>query len=447
MGGFNQEQNRHHMADPDKSSQPKAGEAYNAAQPDQSAQLVQSTQKTQLAQTAESDMTTQSAQLDQSAENKPAKSICPVKTIGLVGLGLIGGSLARAIRQYTDCIIIALDRDPSAISQAMADLVINQGAVISQQPEDIVQSPFADKMAWSLLEPCEIVFICTPVDLVPIFAKQASLFTDAMITDVASVKKPVMDNIELDRFVGGHPMAGSEKHGYRHASESLFENAIYVLCVPESSKLAFSEIKQLETLILTIRATPLHMAPDAHDFAVAAVSHLPHVVASGLALLASRNDKGDLARLAAGGFRDITRIASADAQLWADISSHSARELAPLIDQMIQILTEFRQALDQEHQKSLEQYFFQAAQYRQSLPTDGRGALAAQSMLTVYINDKPGELGRVTTLLGKEGVNISNIRIREFRAYEGGCLQLLIKDSLQASRAAWMLKEAGYVCD
>ncbi len=369
------------------------------------------------------------------------------QVIGIVGLGLIGGSLAKAFRSRADIDVVALDKNISAIQKAKSDQVIIEGAVIKQNFEAMKQNPREEHQAWRLLETCEIVFICTPVDTVPDYAEQAALFCSGIITDVASVKQPVLNRVQSARFIGGHPMAGSEKHGYQHASESLFENAIYVLCIPEHSDISYASVRRLEALIRKIGATPQHMEAERHDHAVAAVSHLPHVVASALSLMAARNDDGYLSRLAAGGFRDITRIASANPELWADISYHSSAALIPLVDEMIQVLSEVKRAMASQNKAALERFFYQAAQYRNALPADGRGALAAHSMLTVYINDKPGELGSVTTLLGQKNINISNVRIREFRAYEGGCLQLLITNSAQAAEAAWILKEAGYVCD
>jgi prephenate dehydrogenase len=154
-----------------------------------------------------------------------------------------------------------------------------------------------------------------------------------------------------------------------------------------------------------------------------------------------------LTRLAAGGFRDITRIASSDARLWSGISLESRQALLPVLKEFNQIISEFIESLEFRDEKELHKLFYQASQYRGSLPVDGRGALSANSMLTVYITDKPGVLGHVTTLLGNNGINISNIRIRELRAYEGGCLQLMLQDGNQAIKAAWLLQEAGYVCD
>ncbi len=362
----------------------------------------------------------------------------PFSRAGIIGLGLIGASLARAIGQRAGLAVTGLDTKQEVIQQALADQVIDQGAVLQ---------PDTSQQALALLADCDLVFICTPPATVAELVNQAGDYCPGLITDVASVKEPILAQIKLDRFVGGHPMAGKEKQGYAFAAENLFENAIYALCVPEQTSLPYNSIKNLQDLIRRIGAEPYLLTAAVHDRAVAAVSHLPHLAAAGLALLAARTDDGALSRLAAGGFRDITRIASADPALWAAISLESKPFLLPALDSYIGVLHEYAAAIRAGDSKAVEQLFFQAAHYRNNLPAAGRGALAAASTLTVYVSDKPGVLGHITTLLGENEINISNIKIKEQRAYEGGCLQLLLADASQAIKAAWLLEEAGYECD
>lgn len=364
-------------------------------------------------------------QTDSPDANKPIR-------VGVIGLGLIGGSLAKALTVRAKVQVVGFDLAQDAVSQALADHVLVEGSANEE---------------WQLLKDCEFVFLCTPPSTIPDLAKRIRPFTQAILTDVASVKKPVLDQIADDRFIGGHPMAGSEKHGYTNASEILFENAVYVLCLPEGSAVQVQEFRRLETLIKAIGSTPMNLDANDHDRAVAAVSHLPHVAAAALSLLAARQGDNNVNRLAAGGFRDITRIASSDASLWAGISLESRTELLPLIGQYIEILEEFRDELNEKSIEPMRRFFFQASHFRGSLPLDGRGALLAQSILNVYIPDIPGVIGKITTLLGQNEINITNLRIREFRTYEGGSLQLLMPDSAQAAKAAWLLKEAGYECD
>jgi len=372
--------------------------------------------------------------------------------VGIVGLGLIGGSLARALSHRAGFAIVGLDRKQTVLDAAIRDGVLADSAILPPAPADwaaaaAVALDDSATASWQKLAGCEIVFICTPTATVPGYAAMAARFCDGLLTDVASVKQPVMEKIPSDRFVGGHPMAGSEKAGYAHSSDILLENAVYVLCLKPDSPLPVSSVQRLEEIIRLTGATPMLLNAQIHDRVVATISHLPHVAAAALALQAAHTDEGPMSCLAAGGFRDITRIASSDAGLWSGISRENARELLPVLDQYISLLAEFRESLAGNDDSGLQRFFHQAAHYRSSLPVDGRGALTAMSPLNVYVPDHPGVLGHVTTLLGENGVNISNIRIRELRAYEGGCLQLLLPDSAQAVKAAWLLKEAGYECD
>lgn len=361
----------------------------------------------------------------------------PFQCVGIIGLGLIGGSIAKALHYRAHVPVIGLDKDRAVIEQAKEEGVLANGAVLGSD----------DASVWQLLEPCDLVFICTPAELVSQLVHQVADCTRALITDVASIKSPIMKQVSPERFIGGHPMAGSERQGYAFSSELLLENAMYVLCLHDDTLLPYGLVRRFETLIRLMGATPIHLDADTHDRAVAAVSHLPHVLASALSLLAAYEDKGTLSRLAAGGFRDITRIASSDPGLWTGISLESRDTLLPILDTYRSLLEEYTDAIRTADRDKLYRLFYQAAQYRNNLPVDGRGALAAHSTLTVYVDDKPGVLGRVTTLLGNHGINISNIRIRELRAYEGGCLQLVLPDGRQAVKAAWILKEAGYECD
>jgi prephenate dehydrogenase len=380
--------------------------------------------------------------VDRATDGNPAQK--PFARAGVIGLGLIGGSIARSLQCKAGIPVVGLDIDRAVIDAAISQNVLDCGGVIS--PDDSCAA-VVDRQAWQLLHDCEVVFICAPAQAVPRLVRLAADFCPGLLTDVASVKQPIMDQVAPDRFVGGHPMAGSERQGFQFSSETLLENAVYVLCLHPETQLAYATLRKFEALIRLIGATPVILDAAEHDRAVAAVSHLPHVAASALSLFAARSDEGSLTRLAAGGFRDITRIASSDPLLWAGISLDSRRCLLPALRDYIAILNEYARAIDEKDQTALHRLFYQAAQYRNNLPVDGRGALVAHSMLTVYVSDKPGVLGHVTTLLGENGINISNIRIKELRTYEGGCLQLMLPDGNQAVKAAWLLKEAGYVCD
>ncbi|HPE37944.1 MAG TPA: prephenate dehydrogenase/arogenate dehydrogenase family protein, partial [Bacillota bacterium] len=361
------------------------------------------------------------------------------RSVGILGLGLIGGSLARAIRSRTDVArIVAADVDGKALELAREDNVIDDFAVIT--PDNISQG-------LHIFNGIDVLFLCTPLDVMTQMKPVLQTLDIGVITDVGSVKAPVMDAMTLRNFIGGHPMAGSERRGYTCGRASLFEQALYVLCVPNGCMLAAWQLCAMEKLITDIGAIPMRMTAIEHDERVAAVSHLPHVVASALSLFMANEDDGALARMAAGGFKDITRIASSDSALWAGITNASRDALLPIIDRYIEVITKWKAALVAEDEKELERLYSMGACYRNHLMDGTRGALESAASVTVYLADRPGELGAITTLLGEHDMNITNINIRHFRAYEGGQLQLLLRTSAEAVEACALLREAGYECD
>lgn len=357
-----------------------------------------------------------------------------ISRVGILGLGLIGGSLARALRLKAKIpTIVAMDTDAASGACALSEGMIDAFALPSE--------------GYSILNGCDLVLLCTPLSVIVDLLPELARLDIGILSDVGSVKAPVMDAVALPNFIGGHPMAGSERQGYACSIASLFENALYVLCVGDRCMVTACALQNFEELIKSIGATPVRMTANEHDKRVATISHLPHIAASALSLLAARLDDGQLAALAAGGFRDITRIASSDASLWAGITQASSPVLIPVLSMYIELLKQVQKELEKKDTRAVEAFFAQGAFYRNSLPTSGRGALDATASLTVYLEDKPGSLGLITTLLGHKNINIRNINIRNYRTYEGGQLHLLLGDSSQAVEAYSLLTEAGYECD
>ena len=267
------------------------------------------------------------------------------RQVAVIGLGLIGGSLAKALKKRAGVQLVALDCNRRSLDQALAEAVVDVAGLVSEQTADDLE---LDRPSWQLLKDCQLVFVCTPVDQVVATVEKAAHYCSGLITDVAGIKAPILKQVTVDRFIGGHPMAGSERQGYRFSSDSLFENAVYAWCSHANTSLSHSCVLRFETLIQAIGAIPIHMAAQAHDQAVAAVSHLPHVVASALCQAVARQDQGLMARLAAGGFRDITRIASSDPALWTQLCLQSREHLLPMLSGLRAVLEAFHTAIDQE---------------------------------------------------------------------------------------------------
>ena len=232
------------------------------------------------------------------------------KCIGFIGLGLISGSIARAVRAaHPDYRLIAFDRAGDSLVRAMQDGVINQAT-------DKIDSSFSQ---------CSVIILGMPVSLnIACLGRLKDLVSeDCVITDVGSVKSGIHEAAERlglsDRFVGGHPMTGSERSGYANSSPLLMENAYYIITT--SPRLPEERIEAIRSIARDIHSIPIVIDCREHDKITASISHLPHVIAFSLVNLIRTSDSRDglMRQLAAGGFRDITRIASSSPDMWESI--------------------------------------------------------------------------------------------------------------------------------
>ncbi len=279
------------------------------------------------------------------------------KKIGIIGLGLIGGSLAKAFRNLSriERILVA-DANREAADLAVADGCADQ--VVDMESPGFVQA----------FGGCDALFICIPphvaCEMVPRF-KGADI---GIVTDVTSVKMPIMAAAEgMGNFIGGHPMAGSEGSGFGSADTHLFSKSTYVMCVPENSLLLDDDIEAYQQLVLSIGAKPVLMDPMAHDCRVAVISHLPHVAAFALSAIVEESHDAEMRSLIGGGFRDTTRIAASSPPLWTDIMSAST-QLPAAIDEYVNILCRMRDLLQAGRTEELQLMLKVASDFRSSIP-------------------------------------------------------------------------------
>ncbi len=275
--------------------------------------------------------------------------------ISFIGLGLIGGSVAKAIRShYPGMKIRAFDLDASSLEAAK-----NEGVA------DIIITEFSV----SAFEGTDVIFICTPVLCAEPYVRELSEAKgSALITDVGSVKGEIFSLVEKyglgNRFVGGHPMAGTEKSGYANSFGNLLENANYVLTpAPEVSK---DRVEELKGLILSLGCRVLVLDHERHDLAAAAISHLPHVLAYSLINVIRKSDDRDNAMhlMAAGGLKDMTRIASSSPDMWEQICLANKDKLLLLMDEFEKELSEVRSELERGDGKALNARFLAGKNYR-----------------------------------------------------------------------------------
>lgn len=356
-------------------------------------------------------------------------------TCGFIGLGLIGGSIAKALKASDDNIkIIAYDINLEALALAQKE------GIADVTTERIDES-------FSL---CDYLFLCAPVQKngQALEAVKKILSKDCVLTDVGSVKTAIHEAVAqagLEHcFIGGHPMAGSERVGYVNSKAVLLENAYYIL-TPTSS-VPDSKVKRFRQLVENMGAIPLILEPDQHDYVTAAISHLPHVVAASLVNLIenSDSDEGIMRMIAAGGFKDITRIASSSAVMWQQICLTNKENISVLLSRYIQTLTEFQSAIDNLDSDSLYQRFDSARIYRDSFADASSGPIKRSFSINVDIADRAGALAHIVTLLAEQNLSIKNIAISHNRESEDGVLRIEFYQESSMTKGVELLTEAGY---
>ncbi len=358
-----------------------------------------------------------------------------VNSITIIGLGLIGGSLAKAFRQRNeDLKIYALDSCSSSLTLAESEGVIDKG-FMECYPE-----------IWN----SDIIFVCTPIRSAIEFIGQlsGSIKQGCIITDVASTKGEICDYIEgLENppiFIGGHPMAGTEKSGYLNAFAHLFENAYYVLTPTKAS--TETAITTLKVLLDSIGAIPIIVSPEKHDIVTGCISHVPHIIASALVTLAKdySRDTELIKLLAAGGFKDITRIASSNPTMWENIVLSNSTIVIDLLNDCKRIIDRVIGNIENSDNKQIHQFFDVAKVFRDSFSATSTGLIPQSFELIADIKDEPGVIGKIATLLGSNGINIKNINVSNSREFEQGCLKITLSDQNNTDRAFKILSDFSY---
>ena len=355
--------------------------------------------------------------------------------IGFIGLGLIGGSLARAFRKSDPSHqILAYSPKPAETSQALSESVID---VVCEQYDPALSS-------------CDIIFLCAPVQnnitYLPFLKETAH--PDCILTDVGSVKG-IMEEAAAscglsERFIGGHPMAGTEKSGFENSSDHLLENAWYFITPSEESDPA--AVSRYHTLVESIHALPLVITPSQHDRIVAGVSHLPHILASSLVntVKGLDNEEEYMKLVAAGGFRDITRIASSSPDVWEQICLTNKGPILESLDSFIETIEQAKICIAAGNRQELRRMFASSRDYRDSLDDTKRGSVPRQYVLYVDLCDEAGGIATVTTLLAMSAINIKNIGILHNREFEEGVLRIEFYDKESRNHSEEILQKRNY---
>jgi prephenate dehydrogenase len=271
----------------------------------------------------------------------------------------------------------------------------------------------------------DVTFVATPVGVI---AAEARLLVSAttVVTDVGSVKAPIVAGVDHPRFVGGHPMAGSEQEGVEGADAELFVGATWVL-TPSTTTDA-GAYARVQEVVASLGASVVAVPPDRHDALVAVVSHVPHLTAAALMQLASARSEehATLLRLAAGGFRDMTRIAAGHPGIWPDICAENRSAIVATLDDLVRTLGELRTSVAEADRESLMALLEGARAARMNLPARAVAHPEEMAEVRVPVPDRTGVLAEVTTLAGELGVDIADIEIAHSAEGDRGVLLLVI---------------------
>jgi len=357
--------------------------------------------------------------------------------VTIFGMGLIGGSLGQAWRKAGTAEVTGVVRRKEAVEEVLA-----VGAA-----DKVVTDP-----ALGMAEAEVVVFAPPVAQIVPLARQVWSLARPGTVfTDVGSVKglicRTLWQEMPADMiFIGGHPMAGSERAGVKAADPYLFENAVYCLTPPKGMKEDHPALATLLHLVKSVGARALILDPDDHDLIVAGVSHVPHLAAVALVQSVAKAESGgvNMLQLAAGGFRDTTRVAGGAADIWRDICLHNRQAILTMLDKLMGELTNLRRAIAAGDGEALTILFEEARRVRSTIPARLRGVLGAVHEITFILADRPGTIHEATGLLAAEGINIVDIEIMRVREGEGGTLRLALADAEAAERAVKILTAHGY---
>jgi prephenate dehydrogenase len=360
-----------------------------------------------------------------------------MRRAAVIGTGLIGGSIGMALRRL-GWLVSGIDNDP-----AKAQRALELGAIDRIGTDPTAAATFVAVPAGAVANVARAVLSEQEVN------DGATTVTGAragqrggVVTDVAGVKEGIVSSVSHPRFVGGHPMAGSEQEGVEGADPDLFLGATWVLTPGRhTSGEAYSEV---QALVRLLGANPVALDPRHHDELVALVSHTPHLTAAALMNLAADEATSDavLLRLAAGGFRDMTRVAAGHPGIWPDVVAENQDAILAALDRLSASLAQLRTVVAERDRGRLLELLQRARDARINLPT-GAPALSQASELRLPVPDRPGVIAEVSTLLGGLGVNIFDVEIAHSAEGDRGVMVLIV-DSEAEGVARKALAERGY---
>ncbi len=358
------------------------------------------------------------------------------KQITIYSVGLLGGSLGLALRSSG-----WKGRIVGLSSGRNLEAALELGAIDEGGSYDDLDN---------VVQETDLLFLCSPITAIIETIHRLGklkLPKGLVITDIGSTKRAVIaaakealpDSVH---FVGGHPLAGSEKSGSEHSDPYLFQNAVYVL-TPWSGEASSEENALAAFLSRWLGCRNLFLPPDVHDSIAGAVSHLPQILSVALANVAhdcEETTPGTL-RLAAGGFRDMTRIAASPFGMWRDIIATNKDTINTLLDETIVKLKNMKDSLAGD---GLSSHFERAAHTRSRAPVHGKGFLTKLHDILIVAGDEPGVIASISSSLAKNSINIKDIEVLKVREGEGASIRMAFECRKEAERAVELIKKQGF---
>lgn len=369
-------------------------------------------------------------------QNKGRKDSMRHLKLGFIGFGLIGGSIARVLKKKkadVDICVYSRRKNPdleTGVKEGIIDNLVYQ-----------IDENFAN---------CDVIFLCAPVLKNPAYLSLLKdiIKPDCIITDVGSVKGNICKEAEKyglsAQFIGGHPMAGSEKTGYANSTDILLENAYYLLTPTVATPT--ENIVLIQNLISYTGANCVILTPEEHDKITAAISHVPHIIAVSLVNLVRENDNEEenMKSFAAGGFKDITRIASSSPDMWQDICLANADSINYFLEYYENQIHHFRDAIASKDTKKIYDAFELAGDYRNSIPSKKSSIISRTYDLFINIDDRTGAIAAIAAILSDNGISIKNIGIVHNREFADGVLRLELYNEKDADLSRHLLLQDNY---
>jgi prephenate dehydrogenase len=357
-----------------------------------------------------------------------------IKRITFVGFGLLAGSVAAALKQAGLRTVVRAVSSKETLQKAkelsMADEFFEYSNVQNWLPDS------------------DLVLLCGPIkhilSNIEILKSNAGLLNgEVIVSDIGSTKEEICKSgFALPKpfvFIGGHPMAGSEKRGIEHSDPSIFENAYWLYCLPENLR----ELPEpLNELLSFLGSRPMQITPSEHDFAMAWLSHAPQLLSTSIAAGIFPDVAKNHLHLAGRGFRDMTRIAASAWGMWKDVLETNKKNVTKALETYMEKALEIKTELETEHSGKLENNFLQGNQTRHQLET-GKNYAYPLYEIVAHIPDEPGSILKALNPLAEKNINIRDIELMKVREGIGGTLLIAFRAESDANNAVEILESRG----